>query len=338
MPLISIKDAAAWDAFVASQPRAQFTQSWAWGEFRISRGQAIERLALVNENGAWDAAALFIHFPKPLVGGYWYAPRGPIVRDALIESGKANDIVQGFMDSLTSHGLPRRAMFWRIEPAITTTPDTRHPTQSIRSHAYMPASTSLLDLSRPESDLLAAMHEKARYNIRVAERHGVTVRDASQPEDIETFLALNAETETRDRFLSQPSNYIRDTYAHLSAQGMARLRFAEKNGEALAASFEIIFGDTVTYLYGASSSKSRSAMAPYALHWSAIRAAQAEGYRYYDFYGVNPTDTNSSYYKKTWEGITRFKLGWGGERVDYAGTWELPRMKMLHRLFRLFSN
>lgn len=333
MPLISVTDQKQWDAFVSLQPRAQFTQSWAWGEFRVSRGQAIERFALVGADGTWEAAALFIHFPKPLVGGYWYAPRGPVVREDLI----GTDVVARFMDAIVEHGLPRPSLFWRIEPAVLSSRPPVVPSSCVRSHAYMPASTLLIDLLKTEDDLLKGMHEKTRYNIRVAERHGVTVRVAHGREAIEAFLKLNDETAIRDGFISMPSSYIRATYDVLSQKEMARIRLAEKDGNVLAASFEIMSGDTVTYLYGASSSSARNTMAPYALHWNAIREAKASGHRFYDFHGVNPGNTESPYFKKTWEGITRFKLGWGGERVDYVGTWELPQMPMVYAAWRLIS-
>ena len=100
----------------------------------------------------------------------------------------------------------------------------------------------------------------------------------------------------------------------------------------LAANLEICFGDTVTYLHGASSSTSRESMAPYALHWAAMCEAKREGYRYYDFWGCNPSDPKSFYYKPSWQGITRFKQGWGGELVDLIGTYDLPINKFLYKL------
>lgn len=341
MPLISVSNEASWDAFMGSQPRAQFTQSWAWGMFRASRGQAIERLALVDDAGTWEAAALFAHTPTPLVGGYWYAPRGPVLRADTATN--AADALKRFMDAVASRGLTRRALFWRIEPPVVADvldPAALHGVlpSLVRSHAYMPASTLLIDLNAAEEDLLKCMHEKTRYNIRVAERHGVTVRVATEPDAIDAFLRLNDETAQRDGFTSQPSAYIRATYDALAPHGMAQWRFAEKDGALLAASLEIRFGDTVTYVYGASSSASRNAMAPYALHWDAVRSAKAGGFHWYDLHGVNPANTASPYYKKNWEGITRFKTGWGGERADYVGTWELPRMPMAYRLFRLIRN
>lgn len=315
---------------MTSQPRSQFTQSWAWGEFRIALGQTIERLALVGDDGQWDAAALFIHFPKPLVGGYWYAPRGPVVRvgeDATLVIGR-------FMEELKKRDLPKKALFWRIEPPVMAKDAKLSLT---RSHAYMPATTLLVDLTQDEEDLMKRMHEKTRYNIRVAERHEVTVREASGKEAIDAFLKLNDETAARDGFRSMPSDYIRKTYEVMSKAGIARIRLAEKGDVVLAASFEMVYGDTVTYLYGASSSTSRNSMAPYALHWNAIRAAKSSGHHFYDFHGTNPADASSPYFKKSWEGITRFKLGWGGERVDYVGTWELPKMPMVYAAWRLIS-
>jgi peptidoglycan pentaglycine glycine transferase (the first glycine) len=339
MPLIRVTDAAAWDGFISAQPKAQFTQSWTWGEFRRSLGQRVERVALTDAQGAWEAAAMLFHVAKPVVGGYWYAQRGPVLRadrtDAIT--------LTRFIDALTEQGLPAAALFWRIEPPLTRSMSPDVPAPLIRSHAYMPASTLLIDLAHSEEELLKVMHEKTRYNIRVAERHGVTVRVATEPEAINAFLRLNDETATRDGFVSQPSSYIRKTFEALSASGMVHLRFAEKDGVLLAASFEINYGDTVTYLYGASSSTDRKTMAPYALHWDAIKAAKSSGAlhhmvqggaRWYDFHGVNPLDAASPYFKKSWEGITRFKRGWGGTSVDYVGTFELPRMPLLYHVFR----
>src|SRR3989344_2610969 len=336
MPLQHITNQRDWDEFISSQPLSQFTQSWTWGEFRIARGQEIKRLALVDAKGEMEAAALFTYIKKPLVGGYWYAPRGPVIRDG----ADASDTLKRFLSALAQHPLPHPALFWRIEPPVSSVTTHHSPLTThsyIRSHAYQPASTLLLDLTQSHDELLKHMHEKTRYNIRVAERRGVTVREATGNEAIDAFLSLNQETAVRDRFRSMPSAYIRATYNFCAAQGMARIRLAECDGAVLAASIEMTYGDTATYLYGASSNTARNVMAPYALHWDAIRAAKASGHRFYDFHGVNPADTSSFYYKKSWEGITRFKLGWGGDRADYAGTWELPGMQGLYKLWRMVT-
>lgn len=335
-PLLSITDAKAWDAFVSSQPGAQFAQSWTWGEFRRSRGQIIERVAFADDQGKWLVAAQCIFIRTKLFGGYWFIPRGPIVRHDLIISSK--DILAKFFSALDAYAFPAKGVFLRCEPPIQDQlgPDIL-PKQFVRKkRSYEPACTSVIDLTKDEDELLSRMHEKTRYNVRLAERKGVRVRLAKTDADIEIFLHLNEETASRDRFISPPSSYMRATYAFLSAHGMARIRLAESpSDDVLAGSMEITYGDTVTYLYGVSSSSERSFMAPYALHWDAIRSAKREGANFYDFHGVNPEEKTSPFYTSSWEGITRFKMGWGGSRISFLGTWEAPRRAFVYALVRL---
>lgn len=333
--LISITDQRVWDRFIAGQPGAQFTQSWNWGEFRASLGCPVERLALTDEKGAWLAAASFAFHRKRLLGGFWYAQRGPVLRHEC--NARAKEVMGKFVAELSARGFPRRALFWRFEPPVERKQEAElFDPPFVRVRAYQPAATSILGLTKTEEELFTRLHEKTRYNVRLAERKGVRVRASSAPEDIEIFLRLNAETATRDAFASQPAAYIRSTVAFLAERRMAMVRIAELEGVPLAANIEIAYGDTVTYLYGASSNERRNVMAPFALHWEAIRAAKAAGHRFYDFYGVNPESASSPAYKSSWEGISRFKFGWGGARVEYVGTYELPRRPALYRLARFF--
>lgn len=327
-----ITDARVWDAFVSSQPGAQFTQSWAWGEFRVACGQEVKRFAMEDGKGI-VAAAQCIRYPKKILGGYWYVPRGPIIRHDSLDQAK--EILGIFFEELFASVCGKSCFFLRCEPPLEWKRDD-HPLSKdfLRSHAFQPASTSLINLTKSEEELLSRMHEKTRYNVRLSERKGVTVRLASSKEDVETFLQLNEETAARDAFTSHSTAYIRSTHEALAPFGMSRIRLAESGKKILAASLEIVYGDTVTYLYGASSSAQRNLMAPYALHWSAIQEAKKDGFRFYDLYGINPEDKNSPYFKPSWEGITRFKEGWGGARVDFVGTWERPRSPFLYRALR----
>lgn len=337
MPLNStltlIEDQETWDGFIASQPFSQFTQSWAWGALRESLGQKVRRFAFSDEKGITIAGQL-IFYPKRFMKGYWYAPRGPVVRSDLISRSK--ELLQAFFDDLPDQ-LNTPSFFIRCEPPIEADANASLPLplSFLRSHAYQPASTSLIDLTRSEDEILAAMHEKTRYNIRLAERKGVIVRLESSDADTEAFFRLNKETAERDHFASHAPVYIRQTYDFLSQLGMAAIRVAVHHGDILATNIEVRYGDTVTYLYGASSSTKRNMMAPFLLHWKAMMEAKEDGYRFYDMYGVNPIEPSSPYFKPSWEGITRFKLGWGGRRVDFIGTWELPSSPRIYHLARM---
>lgn len=337
MKLLVITDATQWDSFITSQPGSQFLQSWAWGEFKRSQGHDVMRLAYANEDGSWAVAGQFIYHPKRLFGGFWFAPRGPIVVHDRMDAPEKT--FRQFIEDVKQRLSEKRAMFIRCEPPIERKIDESPlPKEFLRRRSIDPSSTVMIGLEQSEEELLADMHEKTRYNIRLAERKGVTIRTGDSDADIDAYLALNQETASRDGFLSQSSDYIRATVQFLRSNGMCRIRLAEYQGNVLVANIEMRFGDTLTYLYGASSSMHRNVMAPYALQWSAIKDAKQEGCRFYDLYGTNPGSKQSIDYKASWEGITRFKLGWGGSRVEYVGTWELPLMPVAYRLMKMIRN
>lgn len=328
-----------WEAFQSRMPWAQFTQSWAWGSFRGAEGNEVVRVACEGERGSWLAAAQ-IEFRERRGGlGYWYMPRGPVFSPR-VPVHKRRKLLQRFFSELDRAGL-KPALFWRVEPvAELKKPEGLLPMVAKRGQPFAfkrvsplnPSSTRLIDLTKDTEALLQDMHHKTRYNIHVAEKHGVTVRLADGPDDIERFLALIRETSERAAFVPQPTAYLRDMIRMLAEREMLRVRIAERGGEILAASVEILYGDTVTYLHGGSASEGRETMAPYRLHWEAIQQAKQEGFLIYDFWGENPESSASAAWKESWSGITRFKRGWGGRHVDLYGTWDLPRSAWLYRL------
>lgn len=334
MKLVEILESSVWETFQVSHPWAQFTQSWAWGEFRRTQGVRVKRFALIEDTGEWLAAAQMEFRPRRFGVGYWFAPRGPVF-SAHLDAERIRTVFSSFIELLLKQNL-EHALFWRFEPAVEVgAPEGLMPMRFRRNDGLNPSSTILLDLAPSPEELLAALHQKTRYNIRLAAKHGVTTRLASKPGDLEAFLHLMDETASRDGFVQHDREYLKATYAFLEHEGMARIRVAEHGGKALAANLEILYGDTVTYLYGSSSSEARHVMAPFALHWDAISQAKRDGFGQYDFWGANPESKATFAYKDSWEGITRFKRGWGGRQVDLYGTWDLPFiMPVYHLLFR----
>ncbi|MEK7473563.1 MAG: peptidoglycan bridge formation glycyltransferase FemA/FemB family protein [Patescibacteria group bacterium] len=327
-----------WDEFVSGLAYTQFTQSWAWGELQKSVGRNVERYFIAKDESSEPVAALqLVHMARPFVGGYWLAPRGPVF-GAGDKEQRAESSIQ-ILEFLAEELALPAGVFIRLEPVLLasdTSPaggQVSHLTSFIPHRSYNPATTILVDLKKSEDELLAAMHQKTRYNVRVAERHGVTVR-AGTDEEIGTFLRLTKETEERDKFSAPDFSYLEKTYRVMAKAGIARLRVAEYKREPLAMSMEMTYGDAVTYLHGASSSRHRNVMAPFTLHWEAIRAAKSEGKKIYDFWGCNPEDINDANYKPSWEGITRFKLGWGGARVSLVGTFDVACKPWLYNMLK----
>lgn len=328
--LHEVNDQAMWDRLLEAQPWASFPQSWTWGALQAEQGNAIRRVVL-KEDDVPLACCQLIQYKRSFGMNYWVGVRGPVFLPGALP--RIREIFQAFLTELSRLDLSGYTLFFRLEPFLPAEIGNKiMPIRMVRSYARSPAATRVLSLSKTEEELLAEMHAKTRYNIRVAEKNGVTVRVGDQPGDIEHFLRLTKETSERDAFTPHADAYLRATYEFLAKRSMARLRFAEKDGAILAANMEILFGDTVTYLHGASSSQERQLMAPYAAHWDAIRSARQEGRAFYDLWGCNPSLVSNFYYKKSWEGISRFKQGWGGELKELIGTWDLPVNRLLYLL------
>lgn len=331
MKLVEIADQQRWDGFVSRLPYAQFLQSWAWGEFRVSRGSAVKRFFIQDDDRV--RAAVMVEFRARRFSGYWYAPRGPVFAADATDDDKKHAF-RALLEQLPQMPeLRRRTLFWRFEPVVERgKPEGFIPLSMRRADALNPSTTIVVDLELEEETLLVRLHEKTRYNVRLAERKGVRTRVSTSDKDLDVFLKLLNETAERDRFVAHDAEYLRASFVALRDAGMGHLRLAEWEGKLLAASFVVTFGDTVTYLHGASSSEARNVMAPYILHWDMIRDARSRGAKLYDLWGANPPSKAMFDYKPSWEGITRFKLGWGGRTLILSGTWDLPRNVFAYRL------
>jgi len=334
MYIKEVTDRMDWEVFQSEQKWMQFPQSWVWGEFRKSLGFPVARFALVDKEGKWIMAAQGEFRAKRFGLGYWFTPRGPQFHPS-VRRDEYRGYFEEFIQELYARRIVPKSLFWRMEPIIEQKSLERLlPPRFNRTLAMNPACTTLIDLTKTEEELLAAMHQKTRYNIKVAEKHDVTTRVTNHPKDVDRFLKLMQETAGRDKFVQHDAPYLAKTLYTLAAAHMARLRVAELNGAMLAANMEVNYGNTVTYLYGASSSKVRQVMAPFALQWEAIKQAKAEGAKIYDFWGCNPESRATPLYKPSWDGITRFKMGWGAERKCLVGTWDLPfNILLYHTVF-----
>ncbi|MFW6330071.1 MAG: lipid II:glycine glycyltransferase FemX [Alkalispirochaetaceae bacterium] len=190
-----------------------------------------------------------------------------------------------------------------------------------------PPHTLLLDLTLPEGRLFERMHPKTRYNIRLARRRGVVVREGS-PEELSRWYQLYRETMRRNgTTLHERRFFDALLYAgtHQERQpGSARTRLilllAEQERRLRSGMILAIQGEYALYLYGASASAGRRSMSTYALQWEAIRRATSLGARIYDFSGI-PEDDNPSH---PMHGLLRFKLGFGGSHVVRRGCWDYP--------------
>jgi lipid II:glycine glycyltransferase (peptidoglycan interpeptide bridge formation enzyme) len=298
---------------------SQFLQSWQWGEFQKKLGREVQRIKISRENDLAAVGQAIIH-DLPFGLRYIYLPRGPVISP--LAANHDDEFVSIFEKELIK--LDKKAIFVRTESIDF---DFSRPGWR-KTKEVQPEHTLILGLDMGEDNLLAAMHQKTRYNIRLAAKRGVSVRQMAEGE-FDKFWNLISVTTERDKFRPHPKSYYRKMLESLG--DMAQVWFAEYKGKVLAANLMIFYGDTAVYLHGASSNEYRNVMAPYLLHWEMIKKAKADGFEHYDFWGIAPPDQPNH----PWAGITRFKKGFGGIEVSYPGTFDLPLNKFWYTLYRL---
>ena len=182
----------------------------------------------------------------------------------------------------------------------------------------------LLDLTPSEEEILKKAKSKTRYNVRLAERQGVTV---TASDDLETFYRLYQETARRQGFYIKSFDYFATMRKLLKPQGMFYLYEARYQGQPLVAWILMKYQKTLYYQYGSSTRQHREVMPSYALMWEAIKLGKKLGCRTFDLWGATQDETDP------WWGFTRFKLGFGGELVEYLPSYDLVINPFLYHLF-----
>ena len=302
-----------------------FLQSFEWGQFQESLGRRIIRL------NSRPLRALLVKLDLPFGKSYLYCPRGPLfdIRDPAEAPDRGLSV---FLEAVGSVQEREKCIFIKIEPEWEW---AEEDVALLRAHRFIrsdkeiqPAQTLILDISKPEDVILDEMKKKTRYGMRLAARKGVTVKRLGL-QGCDAFLDLLQETAKRNRFQTHPHPYYRKLLEFLQGDGQvapaAELWGAEYEGRLLAANLVIFWGKRATYLHGASSSAHRDAMASYALHWEIIKDAKSRGYQQYDLWGIS----------RKWPGVTRFKEGFGGKEVTYAGSYDFVFRKPWYFAYRL---
>ncbi len=343
MQIIKITDKKQLNDFVGGEKHAQFLQSWQWGEFQRDVSGYVLRIG-VEDGRQLVASAKLVKKQLPMGKSYFYCGRGPILKCQGLEAGgpiaqlagaltkqpecypgklseKREEIINLLFDDIKKTAEAEGVMFLRFEPAWESQSSRIFTEAEIirrltgwpltKTIDVQPSQTLILDLTKSEEEILQAMHQKTRYNIRLAEKRGVKVVEAGAGR-FEEFWQLLVSTGDRDEFNLHGRSYYQ---AMLKMENsFVKLLFAEYEGKPLAGSLSVFFGDTATYIHGGSSDENRELMAPYALQWQTIKLAKQAGLKYYDFHGVD---------ENKWPGVTRFKMGFSGQVVKYAGTFDL---------------
>ncbi|WP_460054850.1 lipid II:glycine glycyltransferase FemX [Spirochaeta dissipatitropha] len=264
-----------------------------------------------------------------------YFPWSPRIQQT--ENYTAGQLLENLADSLATW-LPENTLCLRFDLPWESPYDGPPPDDQCRTlrmnfgtkyHAFRKAPTDIqptatieIDLNKSESELLLDMKAKTRYNIRLAERRGVSVRFGT-PDEIADWYSLYRQTMNRQDIPVHSIDYFTSIYrAEMSSRtdSSFHLLLAEQNSNLLAGMLLGITGSRATYLYGASSDIGRNHMPTYALQWNAIQFSKKTGCRIYDLFGIPPDPLPSH----PMYGLYQYKRGFGGQIVHRRGCWDYP--------------
>ncbi len=300
--MISSLSKEQWDRKVVDLG-GSILQSWVWGQFNEALGHKIYRFS--------DSASINLAIETGLPFGkkYLYCPRGPLGNEA-----------EALLD-LKNVESDKDLIFARIEPQHKV-----DLTKAVKD--TQPTHNWILGLDKTEEELLIDMKPKTRYNINLAQRKGVVVREGTK-KDLITVWQLLLETATRAKFRLHPQNYYFQMWDSLGTDHI-KILIAEYQDKPLAAMILTLFGEYATFAHGGTAPVMKEAMAPYLLHWEAIKLAKKLGYKSYDFGGI-AAEGDASH---DWAGITRFKKGFGGLEVVYPGAFDLIYSPIWYTIYK----
>lgn len=306
-------------------------QSWEWGEFRLKTGLKVVRLGVFDGKKIIGSYQLTIH-PIPYTPyTIGYLPKGPLPDQAML-------------DSLKKIAKSENCLFLKLEPNIAPHPQIHQFLLKNGCRLGKPLFTQysfILDLTPSEETIFSKMSPKTRYNIRLAQKNGVSIQEDNSPEAFKDYLKLSAETTHRQGFYAHDEKYHRLMWETLQPSGIARLLTATYQKKVLVTWILFLFPqkkttegslfhDTLYYPYGASSREHRELMASNLMMWEAIKWGKAHGAKTFDLWGALGPNPNP---KDPWYGFHRFKEGYGAKLTEFIGTYDLVINPHLYPLY-----
>ncbi len=351
-----------WNQLISSLPNPHFLQTHEWAQVKSKYGW--KPIYLIWSDKAFQSytsdqldqldqsninAACLVLKRTVLSRGFvsrlciLYAPKGPLL-------DWANESLRNrVLDDLQSFANKQGAIFLKIDPDVllgTGVPESEDSREDnggkavaseltrrgwrFASDQIQFKNTVLIELSSSEDKMLARMKQKTRYNIRLAEKKGVTARIGRQS-DLPMLYKMYAETSVRDGFVIRNEEYYQTVWETFmqSAEPTAEPLIAEVNGEAIAAIFVFCFAGRAYYVYGMSREAHREKMPNYLLQWGAMKRAKLRGCLIYDLWGA-PDEFKES--DSMW-GVFRFKEGLGGDVIRTLGVWDYSPNPFWYKMY-----
>ncbi len=324
----------AYSRFIRGHQNSHFLQEPAWAQ--VKKMWQWQAIVVYNPQGNIVAAMSILLRRLPLGYHVDYAPRGPVC------DRQDPALMQAITQEVNRLAKDNKCLLTYMDPdeaednsSFKTIMTNLGYVEKHNDHFDGVQAQTVFRLSlkgKDEQSLLAGLSQKTRYNIRLAQRKGVSVvrfpgGRAIPPQALDSFSHLMKTTGARNHFCIRNREYFENI---LSAFGNdAVLYLAYLDGKPIGGTIGVFYGDKAWYLYGASANESRCAMPNYLLQWTMICDALARGCEMYDFRGVPCTDDPNDHLY----GLYRFKKGFGGELTKFTGLFTYYHKPVLGRLF-----
>lgn len=303
-------------------------QTWQWGEFRKNTGKKVERIGFFEDGQIKNALQVFFH-PIPKLPQYTigYCPR-------------AFSPDEDQLSVLKELGEKHNAIFIKIEPNVFKPIEKRDELKPLINllldnncepgRPFFAENTFHIDLSQSETELFGKLKNKTRYNVRLAQKKGVKIVEDNSRKGLNTYLKILEETLKRQKFYLHTPQYFKEMWQLLADSDLMHIFHAVYDDMPLVSWVVFKWQDTVYYPYGASRDAHRDVMASNLMMWEIITWAKREGAATFDMWGSLGSKPDP---KNHWFGFHRFKEGYGGDLIQFIGTFDLILQQPHYKIF-----
>lgn len=316
-----------WQQVIQEYPEANFLQSPVWGKVNDLVGhKVIVEYNLTDKNGKPSEAP---HYWCQMIvknakrGRYLEIPGGP-----LVDWNNRADI-EAVFTKIRQVAARENCVFVRLRPQLRYAEIEKLANLGLRKapmHLHA-EHTVILDLTQSEDELLKDMRRQTRYEVRRAEKLGLTTDWNNSEAAFREFHQVQTETAERQHFVPPDLKMLlaeREAFG-----GQARLYTARTaEGAPVAYGLILIDGAEAEYFEAASTKLNHKLPGAYALQWQVIKDLKQLGVKRYNLWGIAPPGQPHHRYAK----VTTFKRGFGGEIVEFVPAQDLVLKRSRYQL------
>lgn len=323
-----VEDKASWERFISITPEANFLQSWNWGVFQQQLGKRVLRMAVLLDGSQVGAVQLIKEEAKR--GTYLAVAGGPLI------DWNNREVVMAVMTQLIELGKVEKAQFIRFRPQAVSSAELESTVASLGATPapmHLTADLTLqLDLTQSTDEILAGMRKNTRYEVRRAEKLGITVSTSQDEADIAQLHQDQLYLAEKHGFVPFSYEFWHEQFLAFAADNQVLLFHSYLGEQRLASAFIIFYNKEAVYHYGTSTDANGKLPGSYACQWAAIQEAQRRGCTRYNFWGIAPQDAADHRFA----GVSTFKRGFGGVEVPYLPAHDLA-LSASYQLIRGFE-